>query len=68
MLFFQLTDIDIDVECSFNPCKNGGAVNKYTCSCAAGFNGDNCESKFSVILYNVKDIKVRGLAEQLHFN
>ena len=27
----------------------------YTCSCAAGYNGDNCEtSKFSVIIYNLK--------------
>ena len=30
------------------------AVNMYTCSCAAGYNGDNCEtSKFSVIIYNL---------------
>ena len=53
-LFSKLTDID---ECSSNPCENGGtcidAVNMYTCSCAAGFNGTNCEtSKFLVIHYN----------------
>ena len=27
----------------------------YTCSCAAGYNGENCEtSKFSVVIYNLK--------------
>ena len=61
MLFSELTDID---ECSSNPCENGGtctdAVNMYTCSCPAGFNGSNCETgKFSVILYNLKDVKVK---------
>ena len=59
LLLSQMTDID---ECSSSPCLNGGtcldAVNMYTCSCAIGFNGGNCEtSKFSVILYNVKDVK-----------
>ena len=61
MLSSQLTDID---ECSSNPCENGATCidgdNKYTCSCAAGFNGDNCEtSKFLIILYNVKNVKVK---------
>ena len=51
---FQLIDID---ECSSNPCANDGmctdAVNMYTCSCAAGYNGDNCEtSQFSLIIYH----------------
>ena len=51
---FQLTDID---ECSSNPCVNDGvctdAVNMYAWSCAAGYNGDNCEtSQFSLIIYH----------------
>ena len=55
----QLTDID---ECSSNPCKNGGTcidgVNMFTCDCPTGFYGYNCDSKFSVILYNAKDVIV----------
>ena len=35
-------------ECMPNPCKNGGActdgLNSYTCECASGFTGDNCET------------------------
>ena len=35
-------------DCSPNPCQNGGTctdgVNSYTCSCAAGFTGDNCRT------------------------
>ena len=59
--------IDVD-ECSSSPCQNGGtcddAVNMYTCSCAAGFNGDNCETgRFSAILYNVKDVKVKDFLQ-----
>ena len=55
------TDID---ECSSNPCENGGTctdtVNMYTCSCVLDFNGDNCQnSKFLVILYNMKDVNVK---------
>ena len=34
--------------CSPNPCRNGGACNdgvdSYTCNCAAGFDGTNCEN------------------------
>ena len=62
LFFSHLIDID---ECSSNPCENGGtcndAVDMYTCDCAAGYNGDNCEtSKFSVILYKMKkDVKVK---------
>ena len=61
MLFSQLT-AGTGI-CVINPCANGGACirvgNNYTCSCAPGFNGRNCEtSKFLVILYNMKDIKV----------
>ena len=35
-------------ECSPNPCKNGGSctdlVNGFSCSCVAGYNGDDCSS------------------------
>ena len=59
MVCYFLTDID---ECSSNPCENGGNCidgdNMYTCSCASGFDGNICEiSMFSLILYNVKDVK-----------
>ena len=44
---FILTFSDID-ECSSNPCQNlgtcNGGVNMYTCTCAAGYTGDNCET------------------------
>ena len=39
--------IDVD-ECASSPCQNGGTcvdvVNAYTCNCAPGFTGDNCET------------------------
>ena len=42
--------LDID-ECASKPCLNGGkcvdGINSFTCKCAAGFMGKNCEkSKF----------------------
>ena len=51
MLFSQLTLID---EYSSKPCENGGK-----CCCVTGFIGDTCESKFSVILYNMTYAKVK---------
>ena len=43
MMFLQ----DID-ECSSDPCQNGGTcedgVNEYTCQCATGYTGTNCEN------------------------
>ena len=39
--------VDIN-ECSPNPCKNGGSctdlVNGFSCSCVAGYNGDDCSN------------------------
>jgi hypothetical protein len=39
--------LDIN-ECSSDPCKNGGTckdlVNAYECTCAAGYDGDNCDN------------------------
>jgi hypothetical protein len=44
-LKFQ-TYIDVN-ECLSNPCTNGGTckdnVNGYTCTCAPGYNGTNCQ-------------------------
>ena len=45
VLFSVFTDID---DCSPNPCLNGAScsdgVNSYTCSCVAGYNGNNCQT------------------------
>ena len=43
---------DID-DCAGNPCNNGATcndgVNTYTCTCAAGYEGTNCNtSKFGI--------------------
>ena len=39
--------VEID-ECSPNPCQNGGSctdmVNGYSCTCAAGYTGNDCET------------------------
>ena len=39
--------LDIN-ECAKKPCKNGGkckdGVNKYTCTCAAGYTGTTCQT------------------------
>ena len=45
LLSIVYTDID---ECASSPCQNGGTctdgVNSYTCTCVAGYEGDNCET------------------------
>ena len=42
-----LLNTDID-DCNPNPCLNSGAcidgVDSYTCGCAAGYTGTNCET------------------------
>ena len=39
------------IECNSNPCGNSGTcidkVNRYTCICAAGYTGTNCETGMS---------------------
>ena len=52
-----LSDIN---DCAIQPCQNGGnctdAVNDYTCNCAAGYSGKNCnvgEYKFYFLNYFV---------------
>ena len=43
--FFDMLDIN---DCESNPCKNGGmctdGVADYTCNCAAGYTGKDCET------------------------
>ncbi|KAH3831295.1 hypothetical protein DPMN_104558 [Dreissena polymorpha] len=51
----SLTDID---ECATNPCKNGATCingqNKYTCTCAGGWQGTNCDQgKYIRYLANI---------------
>ena len=45
--FYVFISIDID-NCSPNPCNNGGTCNdgvdSYTCTCVAGFMGDDCDA------------------------
>ncbi|XP_035660370.1 coagulation factor VII-like [Branchiostoma floridae] len=45
----ECTDID---DCASTPCLNGGVCtdqhNSYSCSCAAGWQGDNCEISISL--------------------
>lgn len=50
--YFHLHIIDID-DCQPMPCKHNGScrdgINSYTCKCAAGYEGKDCEkSKFIV--------------------
>ena len=46
-LYYYTLLLDTE-ECTSNPCKNGAtcddAVNMYTCTCAAGYEGDHCET------------------------
>lgn len=45
IIAYYFADVD---ECASNPCLNGGTcsnrVNGFTCECAGGFVGDNCEA------------------------
>ena len=42
---FFFADID---DCESNPCQNGATcvdgIDSYTCECANGYSGDNCET------------------------
>ncbi len=46
----DISDID---ECEATPCENNGictnSVGSYTCDCADGFDGDNCENSKIVL-------------------
>ena len=52
--------VNID-ECANAPCQNGGectdGINEYTCTCAAGYRGVNCEGKCSQPYNNKKKNK-----------
>ena len=47
-MFVLYSDID---ECASNPCQNGGTcaddVNRYDCTCEAGYTGADCETSRS---------------------
>ena len=52
ILCMTLADID---DCSPGVCKNGGTcrdgVNSYTCSCAPGYTGPNCNNSEYIVFY-----------------
>ena len=65
IIFFVL----VKNPCLPNPCKNGGKCNRkgssYSCSCAKGYAGKRCESKFNVkimldYLYNMSMIELQS--------
>ena len=45
--------VDID-DCANSPCQNGGTctdnVNGHTCTCVAGYTGENCETGWYICL------------------
>ena len=50
ILHLKLFIISVNIdECRSGPCQNGGAcqdgVNRYTCNCLDGFDGNRCQSK-----------------------
>jgi len=53
LIRFDVSFPDIN-ECSSFPCQNGGTctdkINGYTCICAAGFTGSNCQTGILTIL------------------
>ncbi len=56
-----LSDID---DCSPDPCLNGGTcsdlVDGYSCACAAGYTGTNCEtSRFSKLRKDSQNLKIK---------
>ena len=46
--------VDVD-ECASNPCSNGSTCedndNAYTCTCAAGFHGANCDISMTFMYF-----------------
>jgi len=64
MFTFNICDSDID-DCTPKSCANGGTcvdgVDDYSCQCAEGFNGDNCETSKSLNLeltHNIPSVTI----------
>ena len=57
LIWIPCKTVDIN-ECAKKPCKNGGkckdGVNKYTCTCAAGYTGTTCQTSNVKINFKVK--------------
>jgi len=51
--------VDID-ECASSPCQNGGTcadgINSYTCTCAGGYDGAQCQNSTYVFILFLKDV------------
>ena len=49
LVFVSIVDVN---ECQSNPCANGATctdgVNKYSCSCAAGYTGSDCKTGITI--------------------
>ena len=60
---FYFEDID---DCAITPCQNGGTcsdgVDSYTCSCAAGYSGRNCQTgqqtNFVCVIYTSTTLSI----------
>ena len=56
--------IDVN-ECQKNPCRNGGKCTNtrgsYRCSCAAGFQGKNCETGKGRVIHQITSDLFCGL-------
>ena len=58
LLLLWRIDNEVDVtetdECAVGPCKNGGTcidvANNFTCTCAAEYSGQACESKCTCLV------------------
>ena len=69
VLKYILHFVDID-DCRSNSCKNDGTcidgVNDYTCNCATGYTGDNCETGMSESTMNHSDENIWNYTNTWH--
>ena len=60
--------VDID-DCKGNPCKNCGictdGVDTYTCECANGYTGDNCDTSMLDYQWNITRQKTSEIIQQI---